>query len=68
MKRFTILVLGVFAFCLLCCSTSDAGPFRDWWHKRHPKPAIERKIELKRRHAVDNRVPSCPGRTCPVSK
>lgn len=67
MRRFTILALGVLAFCLLFCTSADAGPLRDWWQKRHPKPAVERKIDLKRRHATDNRAPSgCQGGTCPT--
>lgn len=67
MQRFTILILGVFAFCLLLCSTADAGPIRNFLQRFRRELAAERKIELKRRHAADNRAPStCPGGVCEV--
>jgi hypothetical protein len=70
MKRLSILILGVFCFVLLLCSTADAGPIRKLIERfRRDRPAAEKKIDLKRRHAPDNREPStCPNGICPIAK
>ena len=62
------LTLGVFAFCCVFCAPVQAGPLRDWWQKRHPKPAVrvEKKIEVDReRKVLRVRPVGCQGQ-CPV--
>lgn len=74
MKRLTILILGVFAFCLylsFSAAEADAGIFARRGCRGGQcgasRPSAAVKVEVKRRHAVDRKAPTgCPDGKCPL--
>ncbi len=65
MKRLTVLILGVLAFAFCYTPSADAGVLARFRQRRVTvEKKVTKKIDVKRKHAVDRRLPTCAGGAC----